>query len=201
VNEACNYSDFGQTFFDWDANRHEFANIPYYLIFDHKFKTKYVFITQPPGEECPDWLTRANTLEELAQRPGINKEDLLQTVERFNFFAKEGKDPDFHGGESAYDRYFGDPEWKPNPCLGPIDTPPYYGIAVLPSALGTNGGLKTNENAQVLNWDEDVILGLYACGNTMASIYGNAYLGLGSTIGQALTFGYIAAKHILGEKS
>jgi 3-oxosteroid 1-dehydrogenase len=87
----------------------------------------------------------------------------------------------------------------PNPCLAPIDKPPYYSLRLYPGDIGTKGGLVTNDRAQVLKNDGTVIEGLYAVGNTAASVMGNSYPGAGSTIGPSMTFGYIAAKHVAGK--
>ena len=101
-------------------------------------------------------------------------------------------------GESAFDRYSGEASNKPNPCLGPIDKPPYYAMRVVPGDLGTKGGLLMNEHAQVQREDGSVIEGLYAAGNSSASVMGNYYPGAGGTIGPAMTFGFIAALHAAG---
>jgi 3-oxosteroid 1-dehydrogenase len=122
---------------------------------------------------------------------------LLKTVERFNGFAKTGTDLDFQRGDSAYDRYYGDPTVKPNPCLAPIDQPPFYSVKMYPGDIGTKGGLVTDEKARVLKEDGTIIPGLYAVGNTSASVMGNTYPGPGGTIGPAMTFGFIAAKDII----
>jgi len=110
--------------------------------------------------------------------------------------AAEGRDTDFGKGDSAYDRYYGDPGNKPNPCLGPVEQAPFYAFRIVPGDLGTKGGLLTDENARVLRTDGSVVPGLYATGNTSASVMGNDYAGAGATIGPAIVFGYVAARHI-----
>ena len=112
---------------------------------------------------------------------------------RFNEFAATGKDEDFHRGDSAYDRYYGDPRRRPNPNLAPLAKPPFYAIKIVPGDLGTKGGLRTDERARVLRGDGTPIPGLYAAGNTSAAVMGHSYAGAGATIGPAMTFGYIAA--------
>ena len=64
--------------------------------------------------------------------------------------------------------------------------------------LGTFAGLRANGQAQVLDREGRPIPGLYAAGNDMASIMGGNYPGGGITLGPAITFGYIAARHLAG---
>ena len=113
---------------------------------------------------------------------------------RFNQHAREGKDPDFNRGWSAQDRYYGDPNVKPNCSLGPIETAPFYAVQIYPGDLGTKGGLVTDAHARVLKENGEPILGLYAAGNSTASVMGRTYPGAGGTIGPALTFGFLAAE-------
>ncbi len=100
-------------------------------------------------------------------------------------------------GESAYDRYYGDPRVQPNPTLRPLATPPYYAVPVYPGDIGTNGGLATNEHAQVLDEAGAPIAGLYAAGNVAATVMGHSYPAAGATLGPAMTFAYLAARHAL----
>jgi 3-oxosteroid 1-dehydrogenase len=123
----------------------------------------------------------------------INAAGLARTVARFNAMAATGNDEDFHKGGSAFDLYAGDPAHKPNPCLGPVATPPFYAMEVKAGDLGTKGGLLTNEFSQVLREDGTVVAGLYAAGNCSASVMGNYYPGAGGTIGAGMTYAYIAA--------
>ena len=142
-------------------------------------------------------MAKGKTIEELAINMGIDPNGLKATVERFNVFATTGKDEDFFRGDAAYDRYYGDPEVTPNPCLGPIVRPPFHALRLQPGDFGTQGGMVTNENAQVLAIQGDVIEGLYACGNCTAAVL-PTYPGPGSTLGPAMTFAYQAAKHMTG---
>ena len=145
------------------------------------------------------YLKVGRTLGELAQKCGIDAQGLEDEVDKLNRYAESGKDMDFHRGDSAIDRYFGDPAVKPNPCLGTINTPPYYAIELWPGDIGTNGGLDADEHARVLREDGSPIEGLYAVGNCSAAVTGNAYPGAGATIGFSMVFGYIAAQHVAGE--
>ncbi|MEI7717285.1 MAG: FAD-binding protein, partial [Mycobacterium sp.] len=114
----------------------------------------------------------------------------------FNGFARTGVDEDFHRGDSAYDRYYGDPTNKPNPNLGALAHAPYYAAKLVPGDLGTKGGIRTDVNGRALRDDGSVIDGLYASGNVSAPVMGHTYPGPGGTIGPAMTFGYLAALHI-----
>src|SRR5262249_34290591 len=124
---------------------------------------------------------------------------LAHTVARHNVFARSGVDEDFGKGSDAYQQNLGDPLHRPNPCIGPIETPPFYALAIYASDIGTSCGLLTNELAQVLRQDASPIPGLYACGNDMASIMAGAYPGPGITIGPGMTFAFIAARHAAAE--
>jgi 3-oxosteroid 1-dehydrogenase len=135
-------------------------------------------------------------VDSLAESIGVPAAALRETVERFNSFAGTGVDTDFHRGESAYDRYYGDPRNHPNPCLGALVKPPFYAAKLVPGDLGTKGGLRTDERARVLRPDGSPIAGLYAAGNATAAVMGHSYAGAGATIGPAMTFGYIAAQEL-----
>jgi succinate dehydrogenase/fumarate reductase flavoprotein subunit len=145
-------------------------------------------------------MVKADSLEELAQACGIDAKGLQETAVRFKQFAESGKDLDFHRGDSAYDRVYSDPKVKPNPNLAPVEKPPFYAVKVWPGDLGTKGGLLTDEYARVLGKNGKPIAGLYAAGNTSASVMGHTYPGPGSTIGPAMVFGMIAGRHAASGK-
>src|SRR6202008_4457847 len=131
---------------------------------------------------------------------------LEQTVKRFNGFAVRGLYPDFGRGQSAYNDCLGDPGYRPNAAIGPLERAPYYATRVLPADVGTCGGVITNEHAQVLDEHDRVIDGLYATGNITATVMGRNYLGAGGSIANTMIFGYVAALHaagrpLAGEKS
>ncbi len=134
-------------------------------------------------------------MEELASKIAVDPSALAATVERFNGFAREGVDRDFQRGRTVYDRYYSDPSVKPNPTLAPLERGPFYAYKVVPSDLGTKGGLITDEHARVTRDDGSVIDGLYASGNATASVMGHTYPGPGATIGPAAIFGYLGALH------
>ena len=147
------------------------------------------------------YLKRGATLAELADRTGIDRQGLEATVAEFNTSAEEGRDPSFGKGSRAYNRYQGDALHGPNPCVAPIKDGPFYAIKMVVGDLGTYAGIKTDEHARALDEHGQPIAGLYAAGNDMASIMGGNYPGASITLGPALTFGYIAGKHIAGEAS
>jgi len=142
-----------------------------------------------------DVLHKADTIAELAEKMNVPVTALEQTFERFNSYALEGKDPDFDRGVNGYDLYYGDPRNEPNPCLAALTKAPFYGLKIFPGDIGTKGGVLTDENGCALDQDNQAIAGLYAIGNTSASVMGRSYPGAGSTLGPAMTFGYLAARH------
>ena len=206
VKETAAYNDIVNEMYD-KKSRAE-SNLPCFLVFDSTFRRKYPVGPLLPGSQQPDWLvakrlrlnflTRAKTLDALAAKMGIDAGGLHQTIDRFNADAREGVDRDFHRGETAFDQFYGDPDVEPNPCMAPIEKPPFYGLTVVPGELGTKGGLETDEFARVVTREGEIIPGLYATGNCSASVMGRTYPGAGSTLGPTTTFGYVAARHALG---
>jgi 3-oxosteroid 1-dehydrogenase len=202
VNEAAPYVDAVHAMYDRHTD--DKPHIPAWLILDQRYRNSYVFAGLPPRRPLPRrWYAagavfRAETLAELAGQVGISPDGLAETVQRFNGFARTGKDEDFGRGDSAYDRYYGDPRCRPNPNLAPLGQPPFYAVKIVPGDLGTKGGLRTDERARVLRQDGSIIPGLYAAGNASAAVMGRSYAGAGATIGPAMTFGYIAALDMAG---
>lgn len=202
-NEASSYHVTGQAMARRQAEHGDAS--PSWMVFDGTYRKKFPMGPVYPG--WPDWLLsgavktilkKAPTIEALAREMGVNPTALSATVARFNQHAAKGEDPDFHRGEAAYDRMYGDPAQTPNPCLRPLDKGPFYALPIYPGDIGTNGGLKTNARAQVVGKDGKPIGGLYAIGNNAASAMGESYPGAGVTIGPAMTFGYVAARDITG---
>jgi 3-oxosteroid 1-dehydrogenase len=200
VNESAPYVDAVHAMYD--GNTPENPHIPAWLVFDQRYRDRYVFAGLPPGRALPRrWyaagaVVREPDLAGLARAAGFDAEGLVKTVTRFNELAAAGKDEDFGRGDSAYDRYYGDPRCRPNPNLASLARPPFYAVTIVPGDLGTKGGLRTDEHARVLREDGTPIAGLYAAGNASASVMGHSYAGAGATIGPAMTFGYIAARHL-----
>ncbi|MDH4325556.1 MAG: FAD-dependent oxidoreductase [Betaproteobacteria bacterium] len=145
------------------------------------------------------YLTRASSITDLAARLEIDPPGLERTVETYNADARRGVDSQFGLGGDAYQRFLGDARNRPNPCMRPIETPPFYAIRLVPSDLGTVAGLATDAEARVLGADGQPVPRLYACGNDMNSIMDGAYPGPGIALGPALVFGYIAARALAQE--
>ena len=144
------------------------------------------------------YLMRANTLAELAAKAGIDPAGLEATVKKFNGYARNGVDPEFNRGNRTYDRYQGDEEVQPNPCLAPLEHAPYYAVRLYAGEIGTFAGIRTDAYARVVGQSNEPIPGLYAAGNDQVNVFGGAYPGAGATLGPAMTFGYIAGRHAAG---
>ena len=201
VNEANGYYDYVTAMVEQAPAGEPVAS---WLICTHDFQRRYgLGISRPfPIPVGPfiqsGYLKSAYTLEGLARVCGIDAKGLQTTVDDYNRHAQTGQDPQFGRGSTPYNRKQGDPLHKPNPCVAPISKGPFYAVKVEPGCFGTFAGLKTNEHAQVLNADDQAIKGLYAAGTDMASIMGGYYPAGGINLGPALTFGYIAGRHMAG---
>src|SRR5579859_4847485 len=203
MNEALPYVEAVHRMYGGEFGRGDgpAENIPCWMVIDQGYRNRYPFAGLTPRKPFPGrWykagaLVQAGSIVELAEKMGVAQDALVATVERFNGFARAGKDEDFGRGESGYDHYYGDPRMK-NPSLAPLTKPPYYAVVMVPGDLGTKGGLRTDVSARVLREDGSVIEGLYAAGNASAPVMGHTYAGPGATIGPAVTFGYLAAQHI-----
>lgn len=200
LNEGGSYMEFCQRMLQRNAVA---TAIPSWMIMDSQFLKRYMLANTMPGSKKPQnwlelgYLKKGNTIEELAVSCGIPCENLKKTVDRFNTFARLGRDTDFLRGDRAYDRWLGDFTHGPNPALGTVENPPYYAVPIVPGDVGTFGGAITDQYARVLREDQTVIEGLYATGTTTASVMGYAYPGAGCSIGPSFTWGYVAAKHAI----
>jgi succinate dehydrogenase/fumarate reductase flavoprotein subunit len=201
TNEAQSYHEFVRAMFRGDNDG---PCIPAYLICDRRFLRRYGLGAVKPFSLSlrehlrSGYLVRGQTIGALASALGLDAEPLAATLARYNESAGRGIDPEFGRGGNVYQRYLGDADHKPNPCIAPIEQPPFYAVAIYPGDLGTAAGLVTDEAAQVLDGGGTPVGKLYACGNDMNSIMNGAYPGPGITLGPALTFGYLAAKHMAG---
>ncbi|MBO0728592.1 MAG: FAD-dependent oxidoreductase [Acidimicrobiaceae bacterium] len=195
-NESNSYVEVGKAMYAHDG-------VPCWLIFDDGFRRRYAAAKSLPGRLPQEWIDkglvrRADTLEELARQIDLDTDALAETVRRFNLHAAQGLDPDFGRGRSAYNRCLGDPGYKPNAALGPLDRSPFYAAEIYPADVGTCGGLVTDQHARVLDAAGSPLAGLYATGNITATVMGRTYPGAGASIANTMVFGYVAAHHVAG---
>ncbi|GAA4753500.1 FAD-binding protein [Modestobacter marinus] len=200
ANESESYVDLGHHMLAHDKDG------PYWLVADARHARRYLrtFALDPRANKAmrkAGIMVKARSVDELARGLGVQPARLRATLERFNGFARAGKDGDFGRGDSAYDRYYGDPTVRPNPCLGPLEKAPFTAFRVVIGDLGTKGGVVTDGDGRALREDGSVIEGLYSAGNNSASVMGRTYPGPGSTIGPAAVFGVRAARHMAGSRS
>lgn len=176
-----------------------YINHPAFTIFDSVYQSYYAIAGIAAKAAVPSWVASSNTLAGLAAILGINATQLEATVATFNTYAATGVDLDFGRGSTILDQSGGDATRKlPNPCLGPISTPPYYALQYFPGMTGTVGGVKTNTSMQVVDWNNNPIPGLYAAGAASAGFWGEGFPGSGSNVGPALCMGWLTGKAIAG---
>jgi 3-oxosteroid 1-dehydrogenase len=203
VNEAVSYHEFVRAMYR--AHKAESA-IPAFLVCDRLFIRRYgLGLIRPRTPSLRKYATNGYLLQgrsiaELAGQAGIPSDALAATIERYNGFAGTGIDADFGKGENIYDRSNGDPSVHPNPCIGPIVSPPFYALRIVPTPLATSRGLRADSHARVLDEKGAPIPGLYVCGNDMQSAFGGEYPGAGAQLGAAMTFAWIAARHAAAER-
>jgi len=199
VNEALSYHEFVLAMLR-DGN--DAANRSFYLVCDRRFLWTYglgriqPFTLRLKRYVRSGELIEAPSIAALADSIGVEKSALSTTLSNYNVHALMGLDPEFGRGTSIYQRHLGDAGHSPNPCVAPIERAPFYALRIYPADLGTAIGLATDCHARVLRNNGSVIAGLYACGNDMGSIMNGNYPGPGITLGPALTFGYIAGRHL-----
>ncbi|GHC95258.1 FAD-binding dehydrogenase [Pseudorhodoferax aquiterrae] len=202
TNEADSYHDVGAALIEACAGERETAM---WLVCDQTAISKYGLGYAKPapmplgGLVRHGYLFKGRTLAELARAAGIDGAGLQATVAAYNQGATQGQDPQFGRGTNAFNRYLADPQQQPNPCVAPIARGPFYAVKVLMGDLGTFDGLRTSVVGEVLRADGSAIAGLYAVGNDRASIMGGNYPGAGITLGPAMTFGWLTARHIAGD--
>jgi succinate dehydrogenase/fumarate reductase flavoprotein subunit len=203
TNESQNYNSMGTAL--WERNKTVPA-IPSFLILDSQHRKRYVLAGKfmpgvtPQSAIDSGFVIKSDTIEGLAEQLNLDASKLRESVDRFTGFAKNQKDEDFARGDNPYDAFMGDPTYKPNHSLGTIDKAPYYALKIWPGDLGTRGGVLTDEHARALRevkgGGTEVIKGLYAVGNSSATVMGRSYGGPGATLGPALTFAFVAANQI-----
>jgi succinate dehydrogenase/fumarate reductase flavoprotein subunit len=194
TNEASNYNALGGAFHQMDAMSFGYPNLPAWLVFDEAHARQYGSFASPAGQSIAEWINRAPSLRALAEQVGIDTDGLEATVQRWNQMVAAGQDADFHRGDSAYDRWSGDGNYRFQKAstLGRIDEAPFYAVPVHSGTLGTSGGPRTDELGRVLDTHLDPIPGLYAAGNVAAAPTAMAYGGAGGTLGPILVFGRLA---------
>lgn len=199
VNEATNYHDFIRAMLADCATR-DAAEA--FVITSHRHLRKYGLGRVPayPGRFRPfvrsGYLQRGRTVAELADRIGVDRDALQQTIAEFNAHAARGADPVFGKGSTAFERAAGDPSVVPNPCVAPLDDGPWYAIRMVPGDIGTMRGLRVDARSRVLQADGTALPGLYAIGTVASSIMRGTYPAAGAMLGPALTFSYLAALDI-----
>jgi 3-oxosteroid 1-dehydrogenase len=176
------------------------GRIPSWFVFDSREGGRLPAIAMPEGDAeahlaAGTWV-RAESLEALAEQ--LDLPALVETVERFNAFAEKGVDEDFGRGADEYDTFFAGGD-GPNKALVPVDQPPFYAARFVLSDLGTKGGLVTDTRARVLRADGSAIPGLYATGNSSASLVGAVYPGPGVPLGTAMVFASLAVDDLAGD--
>ena len=202
VNEAVSYHDFVEAMY---RSNETVDTMPAWLICETAFVTKYGLGAIHPEttdllkHTADGYVAVADTLEALAEKIGVDADGLQVSVRKHNEFAATGTDDDFGKGDLELNRFNGDPAHGPNPCLGPIEKPPFVAMAVWPAEIACSTGLSTDPDGRVLDGDDQPIEGLYACGNDMGSLMSGSYPGPGTTLGPAVVFGWRVAMHAAGK--
>ena len=200
ISEALSYHDFVPAMIRACADDQEICS---WIICDSRAILKYGLGRVPPWP-LPivpfirsGYLKQGESLESLAQACGIDSTGLQQTVARLNAGADRGIDEELNKGGDIYERFNGSRGHGPNPCVAPIEAGPFYAVKVIPGDIGSFIGLRTDEHARALDALSRPIEGLYVAGNDAASFMGGTYPGAGITLGPAMIFGHIAARHAL----
>ena len=189
VNEAAH--NCALAFRELDPASNAFRNVPAWAVGDGQFLQRY-----PASVGA----VQAQGLAELAELIGVDPAGLTASVERFNEFARSGRDDDFRRGETAYDRNLGDPGSE-HPSLGTIEKPPFFAVRIHPGSVGTKGGPRTDACARAMTWAGMPIPGLYAAGNAMAAVFGPGIVAGGLSLASAMTWGWIAGCHTTGTRT
>ena len=202
-NESSPYSVFNLCLLGYENMNFRPSNNPSYTIWDQTHVDYYGWPDY--GDEQPSWVKSFDTIEELAEACGIDAAALSETVERFNGYCETGVDEEFNRGTWEYDLIMGGGQWKapletelPNPCLGKIETAPFYVAELRTGTIGgTAGGVRINADAQAIDIDGNPIEGLYACGNDSEGYCGSGYSG-GMTVSAGWYYAMRAANHAMG---
>jgi len=168
-----------------------------WMVWGEYYVKNYIRGTTSYLQPAKPYMNQSASVGELTAKIDIPASNFRETIERWNAMVQNGRDEDFHRGESLYDRYMGDRFRQGHPNLGPVE-PPFQAVRIHPGCLGTKMGPVTDEFGRVQLEDARMVSGLYAAGNAAASFLGNAYPGAGATLGQACVFGFRAARHAAG---
>ncbi len=188
-----------------DGNTQTHANFPCWAIFDRQAREKYPFGSLMPMQDMPEELgVTADSLSELADRIGIDPNQLEQTVATFNGYCETGVDLDFNRGTHPWGALMcGDQNQKPNGNLGPLNKGPYYAVQLHRLAGGgiCSAGIMADQHCRAIGWDNKPIQGLYVAGNSMARLDNGAFMQSGITNARGMTHGYLAGLHAAGKPS
>ena len=180
-------------------------NFPCWVVIDSQVHEKYPFGAIVPGQDWPEGLgVQADTIGELADRMGVDRDGLEETIARFNSNADAGVDPDFGRGTHPWSVWMcGDPFHKPNPNLGSLVKAPFYAVELkrMGGTAITSSGLLTDQHSRVMGWDDKPIAGLYAAGNSVARMETGAVMQSGISNARGMTYGWLAARHACGNAS
>ncbi|GAA3886027.1 3-oxosteroid 1-dehydrogenase [Leifsonia kafniensis] len=186
--------------YTFDGDKQDFPNWPAWMVFDEEFRRKYNLGPLAAGAPMPEGMAiTADTIENLAEAAGIDVEGLSETITRFNQAADSGVDDEFGRGSRPWSRLSaGDPAMKPNPNIGPVSKGPFHAIKLERVNTGlASAGLKTDEQARVIDVDGQPIRGLHAVGNTAARLEFGAGYNSGMAVGRSLVFGYLSGKSLM----
>lgn len=198
VNESDSYHDFVMGLLRSPSHK---PHQPAHLICDRAFLEKYILGMVFRGTKRlkpfidAGYLFEADSPASLASKIDVDPTALEQTLENYNRDANTGEDTAFGRGSSTMNRFNGDANQTPNPCVRPIGPGPYYAMAVWPADLASSAGLAGDHEGRVLGADQQPITGLYACGNDMSSMFRGTYPGPGTTIGPAMVMAWRIAQH------
>jgi succinate dehydrogenase/fumarate reductase flavoprotein subunit len=184
----------------FNNERVEYPNQPFYAIFDESVRSKrgvgriggmtwnavhgvYQWSDGSSAEIEKGWVSKGDTIKDLAAKMKIDPDGLQETVSKYNEYSSGKKDPEFNRRDNS---------------LSPLTTPPYYGVELALTLINTQGGPKHNTKAQTLNQDDKPIPRLYSPGE-FGSFFGFLYPG-GSNIPEAIAFGRIAGENAAAEK-
>jgi succinate dehydrogenase/fumarate reductase flavoprotein subunit len=195
TNETLNYNDIGRIMTHFDPGLYEYDNHPSYVIGDRWCLARLLAGGPSLGPDQGDGWVVADTLREVAGKLGIDADGLLEQVRSYNVGAVDGVDPVFHRGEKPWEIHY----LPDHRTIGPITEGPFVGYRVRAGVFGTRGGPVINSDAQIVDFGNRPIPGLYGAGNVVAHPFASAYPGGGGTLGPAVTFGHVAGKSVLAD--